>query len=70
MIATRDMKKAEFRAALARRGWKQELLWVVGTSKDGHSTGIGMVLSRQRGRWQTNYRATLAKAIRELQEVE
>ena len=65
---TRDMTRAEFRAALARRGWRQELMWITGIDKQGHTCGIGMVmLNRGRG-YKTNYRASLAKAIHELQE--
>ena len=47
---TRDMTRAEFRAALARRGWRQELMWITGIDKQGHTCGIGMVmLNRGRG---------------------
>ena len=63
------MTRREFRSAVERRGWRQELMWVTGKDKDGHTCGIGMVLMRHNGRWKTNYRASLAKAIRELQEV-
>lgn len=65
---TRDMTRREFKTALERRGWKQELLWITGTDKEGHTCGIGMVmLNRGRG-WKTNRRASLAKAIRELRD--
>jgi len=65
---TRDMTKREFRAALERHGWKLELLWVVGTGKDGHSTGVGVVYN---ARTKTlNRRATLASAIRSLRSKE
>lgn len=65
---TRDMTRKEFRQAIARRGWRQELLWVTGTDKEGHICGIGMVMYKNGRGWKVNYRATLAKAIRELRE--
>ena len=66
----RDMTRAEFKQAIARRGWRQELMWVTGIDKEGRTCGIGLVMSKRGREWKTNYRATLAKAIRELQEVE
>jgi hypothetical protein len=68
---TRDMTRKEFRAALTRRGWRQELLWITGTDKAGHTCGIGQVMRRKGSRgWVTDRRAWLAKAIRELKEGE
>jgi len=64
----RDMTRREFRAALERHGWKLELLWVVGEGKDGHTTGIGVVYDRRRGK--LNHRATLASARRSLKSKE
>lgn len=65
---TRDMSRKEFRQAIARRGWRQELLWITGTDKDGHTCGIGSVMRRSGRGWITDRRAWLAKAIRELRE--
>lgn len=61
----RDMTRQQFRTAIARRGWRHELLWIVGTGKDGRTTGVG-VITDMRGR--VLRRATLAKAIRELRD--
>lgn len=59
---TRDMTRAQFNAALKRRGWRKVLMWIdLGAGKPS----IGMVmLNRGRG-YKINYRASLAKAIRE-----
>jgi hypothetical protein len=62
MHAQRDMTRAEFKAALQRRGWRQVLMWI----EIGPSGSIGMVMTRKGKRgWQVNRRASLAKAIRE-----
>jgi hypothetical protein len=62
------MSRAQFRAALARRGWR----CVLGAWIDlGTGTSVGMILQRKtpRSAWKTNYRASLAKAIREMERV-
>jgi len=65
-MALRDMSRREFHAALARRGWRISLLWIVGMrDADGHSMGVGLVMSKKRGEWKIDRRASLAKAIRE-----
>lgn len=57
MRAARDMTRAEFSAALKRRGWRRVLLWIdVG---GGRSKGMVMINGR------VNLRASLALAIRE-----
>jgi hypothetical protein len=66
---TRDMTRKEFIKAVARRGWRKELMWITGTDKQGHTCGIGMVMTKRSNGWKTDYRASLAKAIRELVEV-
>lgn len=65
---TRDMSRNEFIQAIKRRGWRKELMWITGTDKDGHTCGIGMVLTNKGRGWKTDYRASLAKAIRELHQ--
>ena len=65
---TRDMTKREFIAALERHGWKLELLWVVGTGKDGHTTGVGIVINGRTKKIMR--RATLASALRSLRSKE
>jgi hypothetical protein len=57
MRAPRDMSRREFRAALARRGWRQVLLWI----EVGEGRAVGMVMVGGR----VNRRASLAHAIRE-----
>lgn len=66
-MTTRDMTRKQFRAAVQRHGWRQQLLWISGTDKQGHTCGIGAVMRRSGRGWKTNYRAWLAKAIRELE---
>jgi hypothetical protein len=58
MQAPRDMTRAQFDAALKRRGWRKVLLWIeVG---NGHSIGMVMNLNGK-----INRRASLAHAIRQ-----
>jgi len=58
----RDMTRREFAAALRRRGWRLELLWIVGLETfDGHTMGVGIVTDRK---GKLMRRATLANAIR------
>ncbi len=57
MKAARDMTRAQFDAALRRRGWRKVLVWIdVG---DGRSIGMVMINGKM------NRRASLAHAIRE-----
>jgi hypothetical protein len=57
-----DMSRAQFRAALQRRGWKQVLLWIdVG---GGHSIGMVMIDGKM------NRRASLAHAIQSIAKIE
>lgn len=63
-MIVRDMTRREFRAALTRHGFKQELLWIVGDGKDGKRIGVGMVISARTKKIMR--RATLAKALHEL----
>lgn len=63
----RDMTRKQFLAAIKRRGWRQRLVWISGTDKEGRHCGVGMVMMKGRRGWKTNYRASLAKACRELQ---
>lgn len=57
MKRCRDMTRAQFKAALARRGWRKVLLWIeVG---DGVSIGMTMINGK------LNLRASLARAIKE-----
>lgn len=66
MERPRDMTRAEFKAALRRRGWRQVLMWV----DIGGGTSIGMVmLHKGRRGWTVDRRASLAKAIRESEHI-
>ena len=58
------MTKAQFNAALKRRGWRKVLMWI--DINNGTSTGMVMI-NRGRG-YKTNYRASLAKAITEAEK--
>jgi len=60
MKRPRDMTRAQFRAALQRRGWRQVLLWV----EIGGGRSIGLVMIGRK----FNYRASLAYAIREAEK--
>ena len=67
-MRTRDMTQSEFRDALRRHGWTQTLLWISGIDRQtGNTCGVGMVMTRKRGGWKFDRRATLAKAKRELE---
>ena len=57
MTRPRDMTRAEFDAALKRRGWRRVLVWI----EIGDGRSIGMVLIGGK----INRRASLAYAIRE-----
>jgi len=57
-----DMSRAQFRAALKARGMRQVLLWIELPDK---SASIGMRLNMN---GKVNYRASLAKAIREAEK--
>lgn len=61
MKRPRDMTRAQFAAALKRRGWRKVLLWV----DVGGGRSIGMVMIGGK----INLRASLAHAIRESQNV-
>jgi hypothetical protein len=52
-----DMSRAEFNAALKRRGWQKVLLWI----DIGNGRSIGLVVINNK----INLRASLAHAIRE-----
>jgi hypothetical protein len=57
---TRDMSLREFKAALARRGWRKVLMWI----DIGGGQSIGMVMTNRGHGYKVNYRASLARAIR------
>ena len=52
-----DMSRAEFSAALKRRGWRKVLFWI----EIANGRSIGMVVIKNK----LNLRASLAHAIRE-----
>lgn len=58
-----DMSRKQFQAALKARGMRQVVLWVELPDK---SASIGMMLNMN---GKVNYRASLAKAIRESERV-
>lgn len=58
-----DMSRKQFQAALKAGGMRQVLLWVELPDK---SASIGMLLNMN---GKVNYRASLAKAIREFEKV-
>jgi hypothetical protein len=64
---TRDMNYRTFLAAIKRHGWSITLLWITGTGKDGHTTGVGMVMRTRGRRTRIDRRATLAKCLRQLE---
>lgn len=55
-----EMSRKAFQAALARRGFRQVLLWVQDTTGQVPGTSWGMVMHMN---GKTAYRATLAKVI-------
>jgi len=60
--AQRDMTRAQFNAALRRRGWTKVLLWIdIG---GGHSIGMTLINGK------VNLRASLARAINEDKKLE
>ncbi len=62
-MATRDMTRSEFNAALKRRGWRKVLMWIdIG---NGHS--IGMLMRKGPRGYKTHLRASLAYAIQQSQ---
>jgi hypothetical protein len=60
MKRPRDMSRAQFNAALRRRGWRKVLCWI----DLNNGTAIGMIMTG--GRF--NLRASLAKAIYESEQ--
>ena len=57
MRAARDMTRAQFEAALKRRGWRKVLLWI----EIGGGRSIGMVMINGK----LNRRASLAYAAQQ-----
>ena len=65
MERPRDMTRAQLTEILRRRGWRM----VMGGWIDiGGGTSIGTVMTRMRGGWKIDRRASLAKAIREAEK--
>lgn len=62
-----EMSRGAFKAALARNGFKQTLLWI--TDATGIAPGIswGVIMHRN---GKTAYRATLARVLRERNAIE
>ena len=56
-----DMSRAQFNAALKRRGWRKVVLWI----DIGNGTSVGAVYFGSK----LNRRAWLAKAIREIRKI-
>lgn len=57
MQRPKDMTRAQFNAALKRRGWRKVLVWIdIG---GGHSIGMVMIGGK------INLRASLAEAIKQ-----
>jgi ATP:corrinoid adenosyltransferase len=63
----RDMTRKQFHAAIKRHGWRQELLWITGTDKEGRTHGIGLVMRNYGKGFKVSYRASLAEALRTLE---
>jgi len=59
---TRDMTRAQLAEILRRRGWR---LVLGGWIDIGGGCSIGVIMTRKRGGWKIDRRASLAKAIRE-----
>lgn len=64
MKRPRDLTDRQFRAALRVRGWHFILGWI----DIGNGVSVGAVLTRKRGGWKLDKRASLAKAIRETEK--
>lgn len=64
MRPPRDLTDRQFRAALRARGWRIVLGWI----DLSNGTSIGVILTRKRGGWKLDKRASLAKAIREAEK--
>jgi hypothetical protein len=66
MKSPKEMSRTQFKAALAKYGFRQSLLWVSDTTGQVPGTSWGMILWGSGPRkGKVAYRATLAKVIRE-----